>query len=95
MNKNEFIADLSSKSGLPRKTANEITNFMMQIITERLTIGEPVAFMGFGTFKPIVQESRIVRNPRTLEKVEFKRRKTARFKPGKFLLERLNKNGHI
>lgn len=94
MNKNEFVTDLIGKSGLPRKTANEITNFMIQIITESLMIGEPVTFMGFGTFKPVVQEARIVRNPRTLEKVEFKKRKTARFKPGKFLLEKINENSH-
>lgn len=90
MNKNEFTDRLAEEAGLSAAKAKAVTNAMMQIITEEMTGGVPISFMGFGSFQPVHQAERLARNPKTGVPVMIKERKTVRFKAGKILLQNVN-----
>lgn len=90
MNKKGFIDRLAVEADLSAKKAQIVTNAMMQIITEEMTAGTPVAFAGFGSFQPVHQSERLARNPKTGTPVMIKKRTTVKFKAGKLLLQNVN-----
>lgn len=90
MNKNGFTDKLAKETGLSAAKAKVVTNAMIQIITEEMTGGIPISFMGFGSFLPVHQTERLARNPKTGVPVMIKERKTVKFKAGKILLQNVN-----
>lgn len=90
MNKNGFTDRLAKEAGLSAAKAKAVTNAMIQIITEEMTGGIPISFMGFGSFQPVHQTERLARNPKTGVLVMIKERKTVKFKAGKILLQNVN-----
>ena len=90
MNKAELIAELAERAGLKKQKAAKVLDAYMEIVTEKMSNNEEVALIGFGTFVPRAQNSRMARNPKTGEPVMIQPRTTVKFKPGKFLLEAMN-----
>ena len=92
MNKPEFIAVVSEKSGLSKKDTERIVNAALDIITAALVRGERVQFSGFGTFETRCRASRVGRNPHTKAPMEIPETNTPVFKPSKVLKDTVAKS---
>ncbi|CAK7041245.1 MAG: DNA-binding protein HU-beta [Peptostreptococcus russellii] len=91
MNKAELIEALADKAGLQKQKAKRVLEAYIEIVTEKMSQDEEISIVGFGVILPRSQSSRMARNPKTGEPAMIKARKTVKFKPGKFLLEAMNK----
>lgn len=91
MNKSQFRAKLAARMSLTQGMANEIIDNCLDIIANTMRDGEPIVFQGFGLLTPWEQAGREGRNPRTGEACPIRPRTSVKFKPGKYLLQRLNK----
>lgn len=65
MNKNELVSNIAQKSGLTKKDVETVVNAMLDEITNALSTGDKVQFVGFGTFETRERASRTGRNPQT------------------------------
>lgn len=90
MNKSEFIQAMAEKSDLSVKDATAALNATLETIQESLRKGEPVSFVGFGTFEVKERAARTGRNPQTKQPVEIPASKVPSFKAGKSLKEAVN-----
>lgn len=94
MNKAELINALSEKTGLQKNEVKKVLNSYMDVVTECMCRKEEIVLVGFGTFLPRPQSSRLARNPKTGTPVMIQPRTTVKFKPGKYLLEDINNQGN-
>lgn len=91
MNKQELINAVAEKGGIDKKTAAVAVNTAITTITEKLTEGEKVQLMGFGTFEVKEMAAHIGRDPRTGASIEIKASKRPAFSAGKSLKDAVNK----
>lgn len=91
MNKAEFRIQLASRLSLPQYVTNDIIDACLDIISQSLQNGDNITLQGFGVFSPWQQTERLGRNPRTGEECTIIPRTSVKFKPGKYLLMKLNK----
>lgn len=85
MHKAEMIDKISSRTGLSKRRAERVLECLLGEITESLSRGEPVRFMGFGTFDAVTRSPRTGRNVTSGEQVEIPSRVVPVFRPGRFL----------
>lgn len=90
MNKKELIHKLSSRLSISQKEGTIYLNTLQDIISDELSEGNHLVLQGFGTFTCWSQLPRMGRNPRTGAACPIRARNSVKFKPGKFLLRRLN-----
>ncbi|PMQ01549.1 MAG: integration host factor subunit alpha [Dictyoglomus sp. NZ13-RE01] len=91
MKKAEFIAKVAEKAKITKKEATKVVNAVLESITEALSKGEPVQFVGFGTFSVRKRSAREGRNPRTQQPIKIPATKVPVFRPGKELREAVKK----
>ena len=72
--------------------SSRVVEYCYRCITEQLSNGNSINLQGFGTLKPWHQTLRDGRNPKTGVPVTIPPRISVKFRPGKFLLEALNKS---
>jgi len=89
MNKKELIMTMAEIADLPRVTAEKALNAFIEAVTEALKEGDKVTLVGFGTFSVSQRAERMVRNPRSGEKMKIPARKVVKFKPARKLNERV------
>lgn len=90
MNRTELTEILSEKLHIKK---SEVTRYMKaweEEVEKALMKDESVGFMGFGTFSVWKQTARLARNPRENKPWMIASRNSVKFKPSKFLLDRLN-----
>lgn len=85
MNKTELVTVLAERTGLSKKSAEEVLNTTLEIVTETLADGEKVQLVGFGSFEVRERAPRIGRNPRTKEAVTIPASRAVQFKSSKAL----------
>ncbi len=90
MTKADLIESVATKLDLPRGTAERAVNTIFDDIEEALAKGDKVNVSGFGTFQVSARKARTGRNPKTGEAIQIAASKSAKFKPGKSLKDRLN-----
>ena len=91
MTKSELIEALSFVNGLLSKKESElVVNTLFDSIRNALVEGERVEIRGFGSFTIRTRDAREARNPKSGEIVKIPVKKTAFFKTGKELRERVN-----
>jgi len=89
--KSELIEALSFVNGLLSKKESElVVNTLFDSIRNALVEGERVEIRGFGSFTIRTRDAREARNPKSGEIVKIPVKKTAFFKTGKELRERVN-----
>lgn len=93
MNKAELIEALAQRSGLQKQKAKKMLDAYIDIVTETMAENKEIVLIGFGTMTPRPQTSRLARNPKTGTPVTIPARTTVKFKPGKYLLDAINKPG--
>ena len=87
MTKSELIASIATKTGLTKKTAEEVLEAFIGTVSESLSKGEKVQLVGFGTFEVRERSERSGINPQTREKITIAATKTPAFKAPSALKE--------
>ena len=91
MNKPEFVAAVSEKTGLSRKDTERTVNAMLDTIAAALLSGDRVQFSGFGIFETKLRKARIGRDPHTKLPMQIEETKVPSFKPSKVLKDAIRK----
>lgn len=91
MNKNDLVAAVSGKAGLPKADSARAVESVFDIISNSLTQGNEVRLVGFGTFSVANRAASKGRNPRTGEAIDIPASKQPKFKAGKGLKESVNR----
>jgi DNA-binding protein HU-beta len=85
MNKQDLIAKIASDTGGTKIAAAAAVESLLDGITRALKKGDPITFVGFGTFRTSQRRARVSRNPRTGAAIKIPKRRVVRFTAGKAL----------
>jgi DNA-binding protein HU-beta len=85
MNKQDLIAKIARDTGTTKSSAAAAVESLLDGITRALKKGDPITFVGFGTFKTAQRRARVARNPRTGASIKIPKRRVVRFTAGKAL----------
>jgi nucleoid DNA-binding protein len=85
MNRQEVVAKIAKEIGVSKTNAAAAVDSILDTITKSLKKGEPVSFVGFGTFKTANRKARTARNPQTGAPIKIPKRRVPRFSAGKAL----------
>ena len=85
MNKQDLISKIAQDTGMSKTNAAAAVESFFEGITKSLKKGQPITFVGFGTFKTAQRKARTARNPQTGAAIKVPKRRVARFTPGKAL----------
>ena len=85
MNKQELIEKIAKDTGVTKTSAAAALESALDGIKKSLKKGDPITFVGFGTFKTSVRKARIARNPQTGAPIKIAKRRVVRFSAGKGL----------
>ncbi|WP_455638450.1 HU family DNA-binding protein [Parabacteroides sp.] len=91
MNKQELTYELALQTGLTQTKSKEVIESLLDIITEQLRQGGEIRLTGFAVLSRWHQTQRLARNPKTGEPYMVSERFSVKLKPGKQLLEEINK----
>ena len=95
MNKKELSLAIQKARGCTMTEAKGLLNMFIEVFTEQLVNGNSINLQGFGVLKPWHQTSREARNPNTGKAATIQARTSIKFRPGKQLLEALNKRDRM
>ena len=90
MNKQELISKIAQDTGITKSNAAAAVDSFIDGITRTLKKGQPITFVGFGTFKTAQRKARTARNPQTGASIKIPKRRVVRFSAGKALKTALN-----
>lgn len=90
MHKTDLIGAVAQKTGKSQKEVKETLESLLNTISDTLKKGDSVTLTGFGTFSVQEVAARTVRNPRTGELLQTKKKKKPKFKAGADLTEKVN-----
>ena len=91
MLKSDLILAINKKYNTLNSSDIElIFRLFFKKINEGLQAGEKIEIRGFGTFTKKINKEKIVRNPKTNEKIFKKENYKVHFKAGKILNKRVN-----
>lgn len=90
MNKAELTDAVASSSDLTKADAARAIDATINAISGALASGDNVALVGFGTFSVRYRAARQGRNPQTGATIHINASKSAGFKAGKALKDKLN-----
>jgi len=85
MNKQDLIAKIAQDTGISKTNATAAVESFFDGITKSLKKGQPITFVGFGTFKTAQRKARTARNPQTGAAIKIPKRRVVRFTAGKAL----------
>ena len=85
MNKQDLIAKIAQDTGLSKSNAAAAVDSFFAGITKSLKKGQPITFVGFGTFKTAQRKARTASNPQTGAPIKIPKRRVPRFTAGKAL----------
>ena len=91
MNKSELIDSVAKASDLSKADSVRALDAIIDTITKSLKKGNPVALVGFGTFKVSKRSARTGRNPQTGASIKIAARTVPRFTAGKGLKDAVGK----
>jgi DNA-binding protein HU-beta len=80
MTKKELVASIAKESGLTVKDSTKALNAFVASVGNAMKTGERLQLPGLGTFKVTQRSARVVRNPRTGEKLNVPAKKVVKFK---------------
>jgi DNA-binding protein HU-beta len=90
MNKQELISKIAEDTGITKTNAAAAIESFIAGVTKSLKKGQPITFVGFGTFKTSQRKARTARNPQTGAEINVPKRRVVRFTAGKALKSALN-----
>ena len=81
--KNDLAEVISAQEGISQKMARRIVDTIFCEILDRISYGEDVKIMGFGTFREITRPTRRIKNIQTGEWIDTQERTSIKFKAAK------------
>ena len=93
MNKAELIEKISQKTSIPPVMTEQVINFAIDTLIERLEAGEKVYVVGLGTFEIHKREAHDAVNPRTGERINISAYEAPVFRAAEPLKQRI-RNRH-
>lgn len=94
MNKKELAVEIAGRMSVTVIEALRFLDTMMDVVGESVSGKESVLLQNFGHFMPWEQTERLGRNPKTGVSCPIRKRMSVKFKPGKGLIEKLNRNNN-
>jgi integration host factor subunit beta len=91
MYKTELVEAMADELDMESPQAASVLNTILETMTDALVRGESIRLRGFGSFDIRHYGSQEKMNPKTGEKVQIKAKKLPRFKVGKDLRMKVNK----
>jgi len=91
--KKELVDRITKKTQCKNITVKEIVQQFLEEITAELTKDNRIEFRDFGVFEVKEQAARTAQNPKTLQKIQVPAKRTAKFKMGRIMREKLNTKG--
>jgi DNA-binding protein HU-beta len=85
VNKNQLIEALAARYDGNKRAARHALESVLDTITREVAKGEKVAITGFGSFEKRARGARMVRNPRTGERLKAKATSVPKFTAGQDL----------
>ena len=82
MYKHALIDALAAKTELTKADSAKLLDALLETIVEKVSAGEPVVLVGFGTFKSAHRPQSVGRNPGTGEPLTIKETSLPKFAPG-------------
>jgi DNA-binding protein HU-beta len=96
MNKAELAGVLADKVGVTKKQAEDLLDYLTDIITDTIKKGGEVTLTGFGTFSARVRKGREGVNPQNpSESITIPPTKVVKFKAGKTLKDALKASQQV
>ena len=90
MTKQDLITKIAKDTGSSKAGAAAALDSVIDGITKALKKGDPITFVGFGTFKTAQRKARMARNPQTGAAIKIPKRRVVRFTAGKALKGAVN-----
>lgn len=90
MNKQDIIAKIADQAGITKAAAAAAVDTFFDSLVKSLKKGQPITFVGFGTFKTANRKARTARNPQTGAAIKIPKRRVVRFTAGKALKSAVN-----
>jgi len=87
MNKQDLISKIAKDTGSSKAGAAAAVESLIDGISKSLKKGDPITFVGFGTFKTAQRKARTARNPQTGAAIKIPKRRVVRFSVAKALKE--------
>jgi len=91
MKKAELLAEVAKKTGLSKSDVDAVIKETIETITEAVSKGEKVSFIGFGSFELTQRAGRQAKIPGTDKIVDVPPSKSVKFKVGKQFKDAVNK----
>jgi integration host factor subunit beta len=89
--KRELVQRIAEKTGVQQISAKEVIQSFLDEIIAELAKGNRLEFRDFGVFEPKSKAHRVARNPRTGDKVEVPEKTTVKFKVGRLMKKRIQR----
>ena len=83
MNKEELVQEISKKSKVTQKEANEVLSALIETVQKTVSKGKKVTLVGFGTFESRKRAARNGRNPQTGKEISIPAKTVPVFSAGK------------
>jgi len=87
MNKSDLIKLLAEKRNISHKRADEVVNFLFDVLTDTMAAGERINIRGLGSFMIKDYDSYTGRNPKTGESITVPPKRLPCFRAGKEIKE--------
>jgi len=71
MNRRDLVTTIAERAGVDRKVADGVMATFVEVVTESVAKGEPVAISGFAKFARVDRAARMGRNPQTGEPLKI------------------------
>ena len=82
MNKSELIEAVAERAELSKAAVNKAIDALTEVITSVISKGNPVALIGFGTFKAVNRAARTGKNPKTGAPLKIAAKAVPKFSAG-------------
>ena len=89
MTRKDLAGEVAKNIGLSQILVREVLDGILDAICNSLATGERVELRNFGVFRTRAMRERVVKNPKTKEKIRIPATTVVRFKPGKELKQRV------
>lgn len=90
--KRELVQRIAEKTGVQQISAKDVIQSFLDEIINELARGNRLEFRDFGVFEPKSKAQRVARNPRTGDKVAVPEKTTVKFKVGRLMKKKIQKD---
>ncbi len=90
--KRELVQRIAERTGVQQINAKDVIQRFLDEIINELAKGNRLEFRDFGVFEPKSKAHRVARNPRTGAKVEVPEKTTVKFKVGRLMKKKIQKD---